>query len=121
MIGHRKDGPRPPDEVLEAIDSLLSVLSEASVRHQAATRRARTIRRLRSHGRSYAEILERNAGSPAHRITRHDLEATVRASESMDRAEVRALQAEGLDVDRIAVLCGMTIERVEVLSGDSGP
>ena len=120
MIGYRKEGKRPRDEVLEAIDSLLRVLIEGARRNQAMTRRAQTIRRLRSHGRAYAEILGRNPASPDHRVTRQDVEATIEASESMDRAEVRALRTEGIDVDRIATLCGMSRERVEALSGDRG-
>ena len=119
LIGIHKEGKRPRDEVLEAIDALLSVLSEGSRRNQAVTRWAQTVRRLRSHGRSYADILGRNPASPSHRITRQDVEATIQASEGMDRAEVRALRSEGLDMDRIATLCGMSRTRVEVLSGDS--
>src|SRR5436853_2205466 len=108
MIGTHKDRRRPRDEVLEAIDVLLGVLSEGSRRNQAMTRRAQTVRRLRSHGRSYAEILGRNPASPAHRITRQDAEATIRASDGMDRAQVRALRTEGVDLERIAMLCGMS-------------
>ena len=43
LIGIHKEGKRPRDEVLEAIDALLSVLSEGSRRNQAVTRWAQTV------------------------------------------------------------------------------
>ncbi|MGH9226568.1 MAG: hypothetical protein ACRD2W_22915, partial [Acidimicrobiales bacterium] len=114
-----KDKRRAPDQVLEAVDSLLAALRESSRRIQDATRQAQTIRRLRSHGRSYAEILAQSPASSAHRISVEALQATVHASEGLDRAEVRALKREGVAVDRIAVLCGMTEAQTEVLIEDA--
>ncbi|MGH9276805.1 MAG: hypothetical protein ACRD12_01650 [Acidimicrobiales bacterium] len=111
---------RPGDEVLEAIDALLLVLRDSAQRNKDAARQAQSIRRLRSHGRSYAEILGRNLASSAHRITQQSLEATVLASERLKRAEIRALRTEGLGVDRIASLCGLTPASVEGLIAE-GP
>jgi hypothetical protein len=121
MIGHGKERRRSRDEVLDAIDSLLAALRDIAHRNRDAARQAQTIRRLRSHGRSYKEILGRNPTSSAHRITCEGVEAAVLASERLDRAEVRALLNEGLGVDRIAHLCGMTRADVEVLIGGGTP
>ena len=118
MIGHGRERRGPRDEVLEAIDSLLDALGESARRNRDATRRAQTIRRVRSHGRSYTEILERSTTPSAHRLTAQTAMAPVRASERLEGAEVRALRDEGLGVDRIAVLCGLTRTEVEVVIGD---
>jgi hypothetical protein len=108
----------PRDEVLEAVDSLLVVLRENSQRNQAATRHAQTIRRLRSHGRRYSEILGSNPVAADLRVTLESVEATVHACERLGRAEVRALHDEGLGTDRISVLCGLTQQQVEAVIGE---
>lgn len=104
---------KPRDEVLDAVDVLLHAIREASQRSQAAVRRGQTIRRLRSHGRSYAEILGQGHAASARRITPGTFEATIDASDRLDRAQVRALRSEGLENDRIAALCGISREQVD--------
>jgi len=100
-------GPRPSDEVLEAVDALLTVLRESTERNQVETRRAQTIRRLRSHKRTYGEILGGVAGSMTRGVTRESADAVVAATERLHIAAVRALHREGMGVDEIAVLCGL--------------
>lgn len=119
MIGSRPRRRRPADEVLDAIDALLVALSESARRHDEAARQARTVRRLRSHGRSYTAILAGTPLSPQSRVTRQAVEAAVLATEQLDRAAVRVLVGEGLAVDRIAVLCGMS--DAEVRTFVAGP
>lgn len=93
--------------MLEAVDALLVVLRESSERNQVETRRAQTVRRLRSHRRTYGEILERVAGSLTRGVTRESADAVVAATKRLHIAEVRALNREGMGVDEIAVLCGL--------------
>ncbi len=106
---------RPADDVLEALDALLVVLRESTQRNHVATRRAQTIRRLRSHGRSYHEILGRVSGTSTRGITRQNVDCLIRASDRLQRAEVLALHEEGVAVADIAVVCGITHERATVL------
>ena len=120
MIGSGPRRKRPADEVLGAIDTLLAALGECSRRHDETARQARTVRRLRSHGRSYAAILAGAPVSPQSRVTRKAVEAAVLAAEQLDRAAVRALLDEGVAVDRIAVLCGMSEAEVGTVVGQSG-
>jgi hypothetical protein len=103
------------DEVLDALDSLLVVLLDSTQRNRVATRRAQTIRRLRSHGRSYSEILGRVAGSLTIGITRRNVDCLIRASDRLHRAEVRALRDEGVALADIARLCGVTERRASAL------
>ncbi|MFP5318821.1 MAG: hypothetical protein ACLGI2_11100 [Acidimicrobiia bacterium] len=112
---HGREKRTAGDEVLDAIDALLVALRESAVHNRNAARRAQTIRRVRSHGRRYTEILERTAASASHRLTSQAAMAAVRASERLERAEVQALLAEGLEADRIADICGMTPADVEVV------
>ena len=106
---------RPADDVLEALDALLIVLRESTQRNQVSTRRAQTIRRLRSHGRSFHEILGRVSGTSTRGVTRQNVDCLIQASDRLQRAEVLALQEEGMAVADIAAACGITRERATVL------
>jgi hypothetical protein len=104
--------------VLEALDALLVALRESSERNQVETRRAQTVRRLRSHRRTYGEILGRVAGSLTCGITRESATALVGATERLHVAQVKALNREGMGSDEIAVLCGLSPHDVAtILSG----
>ena len=108
---------RKPDDVLLAIDALLVVLRESTQRNQVTLRRAQTVRRLRSHGRTYEEILRRVSGASTQGVSRPNLDGLIRASDRLQKAEAIALQDEGVAVADIAVLCGITSERtVELLA-----
>jgi predicted XRE-type DNA-binding protein len=101
------------DEVLDALDALLAVLRESAARNKLATRQAQTIRRLRSGGQTYREIFARDERSLIEQSTRHNL--LLRASARLRRAEAHALHAEGMTMDKIAALFGVTRQRVSVL------
>ena len=107
------------DEVLAAVDDFLVVLREATARCKESTRRAQTIRRLRSHRRSYTEILNRVAGARHAGVTRANAERLIAVSDRLERAEVRALGREGVLVPEIAALCALTPARVDVLLAGS--
>lgn len=102
----------PRDEVREAVDGLLVVLRDTEQRNQVARRRAQTMRRLRSHGRSYREILRRVDGALNLGITVESTDRLLEAHGNLEGAEIRALYAEGLGAEEIAVLLGITRERV---------
>lgn len=110
---------RHSDSVLEALDTLLAVLRVSTKRNQSATRRAQTIRRLRSHGKPYREILGRVERSEILQITRENLDDLLQASSRLRRAEARELYSEGMTMEEIAGLFGVTRQRVSVLLRDS--
>jgi DNA-directed RNA polymerase specialized sigma24 family protein len=103
---------KPGDEVREAVDGLLVVLRETAQRNQVATRRAQTMRRLRSHGRSYSEILRRVEGALNLGITVENIDRLLEANGRLQGAEIRALYGEGLGPEEIAALLGITQKRV---------
>lgn len=112
--------PRLSDDVLEALDALLVVLRVSTQLNQHAARRAQTIRRLRSHGKSYREILGSVERARILQITQENLDGLLQASSRLRRAELRALYAEGMTMEEIAVLFGVTRQRVSALLRDSG-
>ena len=111
---------RQNDDVLLALDGLLAVLRESTRRNQVATRRAATIRRLRTRGRSYREILGRDERALILQVTRENLDGLLQASSRLRRAEARALYAEGMTMEEIAALFGVTRQRVSVLLRNGG-
>lgn len=104
--------------MLEALDALLAVLRASTRRNQAATRRAQAIRRLRRHGRPYREILGRDERALILQVTRENVDGLLQASSRLRRAEARALYAEGMTMEEIAALFGVTRQRVSVLLRD---
>lgn len=111
---------RQRDDVLEALDGLLAVLRDSTRRNQDATRKAQTIRRLRRDGGSYQEILGRVERALMLQITRENLDGLLQASSRLRRAEARALYGEGMTMEEIAALFGVTRQRVSVLLRDGG-
>lgn len=106
---------RECDEVLDALDDLVAVLQDSNRRNQLAMRRARTIRGSRRQGRTYREIFAGDERSLIQEITRKNLDPLLRASARLRRAEASALHAEGMTMEEIAVLFGVTRQRVSVL------
>ncbi len=106
------------DEVLAALDGLLDALRDSTSRTQEATRRAQSIRRLRSKGQSYREILGHTERALLLQTTREHLDRLLQASGRLRRAQVRALYAEGMTMEQIARLFGVTRQRVSGLLRD---
>ena len=106
---------RPHDQLLEALDELLVVLRESTRRNQLAIRQAEAIRKLHRGGQTYGEIFVRDERSLIRQVTRDNVDELVRASAKLRWAEVKALHDEGLTMDRIAVLFGLTRQRISSL------
>ena len=106
------------DPVLEALDDLLGALEANAARIRATVERAGTMRRLRDEGRSYREIESSEQGPGVVELTRDNLAALVEAGSRLRRAEARALHAEGLTMEQIAELFGVTRQRVSALLKD---
>jgi len=103
------------DPVLDALDDLVRALQDNASRIQATIDRAATMRRLREEGRSYREIESGEVGPLVVEMTRDNLAALVEAGSRLRKAEARALHSEGLTMDQIAVLFGVTRQRVSAL------
>ena len=106
---------KPHDELLDALDALLVVLRDTTKRNQLAIRQAEAICKLHRGGLTYREIFVRDERSLIRQITSDNLDQLVRASARLRWAEARALHAEGLTMDKIAVLFGLTRQRISSL------
>ncbi|TMK89008.1 MAG: hypothetical protein E6G57_03780 [Actinobacteria bacterium] len=103
------------DPVLEALDELVRALRGNHERIQATIARAERIREQREAGMSYREIESGETRPLIVELTRDNLAALVEAGSKLRRAEARALHAEGMTMEQIAELFGVTRQRVSAL------
>jgi hypothetical protein len=106
------------DPVLEALEGLVRALNDNAARIEATMARAERIRTQREAGQSWREI-ESGAERPLIvELTRDNLAALVEAGSRLRRAEAHALHAEGMTMEQIAELFGVTRQRVSALLRD---
>ena len=105
----------PNDPVLEALTGLVRALRENSDRIEATISRAEHMRAQRQAGQSYREIESGEERPLIVELTRDNLAALVEAGSRLRRAEARALYAEGMTMEQIAELFGVTRQRVSAL------
>lgn len=103
------------DAVLRALDDLTTALQENVSRSEAVMARADEIRRLRAQGLSYRDIVPEEDRPLIVQMIGDNLERLFEAGSRFRRAEARALHDEGLTMDRIAELFGVTRQRVSAL------
>lgn len=112
-----RTGPAPDaatDEVLEALEDLLVVLRDRG-HVDAIVRRAEELRRSRMAGAAYAETVNEEARPLIVEVLSGHIQALLATSARFRRAEAAALHAEGLTMDQIAGLFGVTRQRVSTL------
>lgn len=109
------DVPGVRDEVLEALEDLVFALEENSRRNKEMIFRARRIQRLRGRGLAYSEIVEGQPRPLIVELLTENFDALRTAGSRLRRTEARALHDEGLSMDRIAVLFGVTRQRISRL------
>ncbi len=102
------------DEVLAALDALVHVISDVEARDRM-TQRARTIRERRSRGERYGDIVQSGAQPLIVEVLSQHIDELIRASARFRRAEAAALHLEGLTMEQIADLFGVTRQRVSAL------
>jgi hypothetical protein len=103
------------DPFLEALTALESTLADNQKRTALIKRRIAQLRRLRSHGAPYADIVSNSDGPLIVRLLTESSTALDVSGASVRRAEARALYAEGLTMDQIAERFGVTRQRVSAL------
>jgi DNA-directed RNA polymerase specialized sigma24 family protein len=103
------------DPVLDALDGLVRALRENATRIDATIARAERIRDQRGEGLSYGEIESGEERPLIVELTRDNLAALVEAGSRLRRAEARALHGEGMTMEQIAELFGVSRQRVSAL------
>ena len=106
---------RAEDEVLEALDQLCAALDENLRAAQRIRERAEEIRAARADGRSYREIVEGAEHPLIVELVSDKLDRLFTAGSRLRRAEAAALHAEGLSMEAIGTVFGVTRQRVSAL------
>ncbi|MBW3657743.1 MAG: helix-turn-helix domain-containing protein [Actinobacteria bacterium] len=110
----RATAPAPDDEVLRALDDLLEVLRDHE-HVELIVARAEQLRARRAEGAAYSETVDEESRPLIVEVLSEHIQSLLRTSARFRRAEAAALHAEGLTMDRIAELFGVTRQRVSTL------
>lgn len=103
------------DEVLDALDELLDALRENAERNRVALERAEAIRAARRDGKSYSEIVDDESRPLIVDVVNQNLDRLLTSGARFRRVEAKALHDEGLTMERIAEIFGVTRQRVSAL------
>ena len=103
------------DDVLDTLEALAEGLQENITRLELALERTARIRELRRSGMTYSEIVEHSERPLIVEILTTNLLALQQLGHRLRGEEARALHAEGLSVNRIAELFGVSRQRVMAL------
>src|SRR6476620_6623848 len=106
--GRATSGGVAPDPVIDALDELVIALRDNVARAEVAIARAEQMRSEREAGRSYREIEAHGGGPLVGALTRDNLSALLEKGSQLRRAEARALHDEGLTMEQIAEVFGVT-------------
>jgi transcriptional regulator len=107
--------PETADDVLNALDLLLEALRANDRLEKELVQRARALKAMRQKGLSYREIVPKEKRPLVVELLREMQEQLSRAGRTLRSVEARALREEGLTLDEIARLFGVTRQRVITL------
>ncbi len=109
------------DPVLEALDAVLAALGDTETMRREIVRRAKVVRNARDKGRSFREIAGVLQRPHIVELLRMSQERLALSGAVLRRAAAVALRAEGLTVDEIAKMFGVTRPRIIHLLHDALP
>jgi hypothetical protein len=108
--------------VRDALDVVLEAVAQSKLRLSLIEARAGEIRHLRDVGLNHAEISAREDRPLVVELLSETIALLHAASGPFRREEARALHAEGVTMERIASMFGVTRQRVsELLHTRAGP
>lgn len=102
------------EELLVALDELVVALQENTRRNHLAIARAEEIKRDRAAGKGWSEIVAGERQLIVELLTQN-LEALTTSGSRLRRLEARALHDEGLSMEKIGRLFGVTRQRISEL------
>ncbi len=103
------------DAFLDALTTLEDVLADNGMRASLIKRRIAQLRRLRSKGASYTELVSSDHGPLIVQLLTESSTALDTTGANVRRAEAQALYAEGMTMEQIADRFGVTRQRVSML------
>jgi hypothetical protein len=109
------------DPAARALDDLIGVLQATQHRLDEALRRAESLRAHRATGARYRDIVRAEQRPLLVEIVSEAVLRLVEAGSRFRRAEARALRDDGLTMDAIAGLFGVTRQRISHLLRTTAP
>ena len=103
------------DEVLEALEELTQALRENSARNEHVLKRAEALRRRRSEGAPWSELVTEEERPLIVELLTQNMAVLTTAGARLRRLEAKALHDEGMTMERIAHLFGVTRQRISEL------
>ena len=103
------------DEFLDALATLEDVLADNGRRASLIKKRIAQLRRSRSKGASYTELVSTDDGPLIVQLLTESSTALDTSGSNVRRAEAHALYAEGMTMEQIADRFGVTRQRVSML------
>jgi hypothetical protein len=105
----------PPDEAMDALEELITELQGCIDGLDQALRRAEQLRGQRRSGQSWAEIVSTESRPLIVERISYALDSLTTAGGRWRREQACALLAEGVSINRIAALFGVTRQRISTL------
>jgi DNA-directed RNA polymerase sigma subunit (sigma70/sigma32) len=103
------------DAFLDALTTLEDVLADNGRRASLIKKRIARLRRLRSKGASYTELVSSDDGPLIVQLLTESSTALDTTGAHVRRAEAQALYSEGMTMEQIADRFGVTRQRVSML------
>lgn len=109
------------DPLLDALVALERVVEENIVRSRLLLRRIRHVRQERAAGRSYRQIAEAETRPGVVELASANLDSLLKAAGRVRRLKAHALYREGMTMDQLASLYGVTRQRISALLKEDPP
>ncbi len=103
------------EELLQALDELTEALRENTKRNQHIIRRAQRLRKMRAKGVPWTELVTEEERPLIVELMTQNMATLATAGSRLRRMEARALHDEGVSMERIAKLFGVTRQRISEL------
>lgn len=110
-----------PDPVIEALDELVYALERNIEANRTAMEQARTIKDLREQGLDYREIADETGSPLVVQLVTENLDRLRIYGARLRQAQATALHAEGMTMEEIAELFGVTRQRISALLKEARP
>jgi len=117
----KQHAPAATDDVLVALEHVSAALAASEGRARQIVERSNDLARQRAAGQSWRDIAESESNPRTADLLRDSMEAILRANSRYRRALVKELYGDGVTMQRIAELLGITRQRVAVLLKDEKP
>ena len=103
------------DELLDALEELVTAAQQNNERNQQLIERARTVQRERRNGAAWREIITEEHRPLIVELLSQNMNVLSSVGSRVRRLEAEALHSEGMTMEAIGELFGVTRQRVSEL------